>query len=330
AVVDQLLLRFRLEARTLVLRLRACERGLLIELLAAEPQLDLGELRARRLELIARFLGLAHQIGVRKLDEHGLGRDGRAGPDEDALDAALGLGGDPADLARHEHARPAHLPEHLALANSVDPERSSRDAGGRGLEPADADRDRRDDQHAHDRERRLADALSLLELWPRYVHASRLRNERASPARDHKLLVLQRFRHKLRNPWAIVVPLPNGAVPTPGTAAIRASVPTLGILRDPRPPHRARRSGLDRNDQAADGPEHRILGAAEIPHPSTFREPPARPCGDEQEGGRETGGPRGIEIEDEADRHDDLDREGRVKPGRGRLEADLRHESLDE
>src|SRR5690606_22440528 len=248
-----------------------------------EPQLDLGELRARRLELIARFLGLAHQIGVRKLDEHGLGRDGRAGPDEDALDAARGLGGAPADLARHEHARPAHLPEHLALANGVDPERSSRDAGGRGLEPADADRDRRDDQHAHDRERRLADALSLLELWPRYVHASRLRNERASPARDHKLLVLQRFRHKLRNPWAIVVPLPNGAVPTPGTAAIRASVPTPRDLArpataSPRAPLRPRsqRSG-SRWPRTPD--TRRRRNSTSIDLPSTASSPMRRRAG---------------------------------------------------
>src|SRR5690606_17290356 len=121
-------------------------------------------------------------------------------------------------------------------------------------------------------------------------------------------------------------PAPRSAGPPPRGAG--AASPR----RRSSAPHaeRPRPSSLDRHDDTADRPEHGILSAAEVPHPAPFRVSPRRPRGDEQKGGRETRRPCGEDVEDEPDRHDDLDREGGVKPGRRRLEPRLRHERFDE
>src|SRR5690606_762097 len=173
ALIDQLLVRLRLEPRALVLRLCDGELRALIELLAFQAQLHLRELGLRSLELVARLLGLAQQVGIRQLDEHRIRLDCRAWPHQDALDPAIGLRGDPADLPRRGHTGAAHLPQHLTALHVAEPERCPVDARRCRLEPADADRERREEHDTDAGEERLADPLLPLSVRSRDVHARR-------------------------------------------------------------------------------------------------------------------------------------------------------------
>ena len=162
---------FGLQPRAFVSGARRRDGRFLIELLAAQVELELRELGLRGLELVAGFLGLAHQIGIRHLGEDRVGLDDGAGTHEHALDAARRLRGDPANLARHERAGAAHLTQHLALANRIDPERVAVDTdGAAGSSRARRDRDGDEHQRGAAADRELPNAFALLVFWAWDVH----------------------------------------------------------------------------------------------------------------------------------------------------------------
>ena len=116
--------------------------GFLAEERALQLRLAVGERRLRRLDRRARAsLTACSSCGLRQLEDDRVGRDLRAGAEDDALDASLRLRVDPADVFGHERARAADLAQHRALLHRVDPDDGAIDGGRGGLQLRDAERD---------------------------------------------------------------------------------------------------------------------------------------------------------------------------------------------
>src|SRR5690606_41655922 len=98
-------------------------------------------------------------------------RVGVVGPHADALSAALGLRGDPANLPRCEDARAAHLPQHLALLDVAVPQLLAVDPRRGGLELTHADSDGHEKHDAGAREQGLSNSLTPLAFGSWNVHA---------------------------------------------------------------------------------------------------------------------------------------------------------------
>ena len=138
-VLGQLPFGFGLKAGTFVFRTRNADRSALIQALTLELQLRIGQIRFGCFERKSRLFHLLHEIGVGHFDEQRVRFDRLTRANENAFDAAAGLGGNPANLARHQFARSAHLPNHLAFAHRIDPHRRPRYRRHGRFEPGNED-----------------------------------------------------------------------------------------------------------------------------------------------------------------------------------------------
>ena len=149
ALLEETLVRLRRQIGLVEVRLDGRRGGLLVHELALEAHLHVRRLGLRGLELPLGVGRVARELGVRHLEEDGVGLHDGAWLHEETLDAAVGCGGEPANSFRlgDERSGAAHLAEHRALLDRVDPDGALLDGGRRGLQPREAEREekRRDD-----------------------------------------------------------------------------------------------------------------------------------------------------------------------------------------
>ena len=141
ALGRQLLVGVGAHAGLVELGLHPRRRRRLVHELALEADLELGVRASAARRAAARRPRPQLQLRVRQLEDHRVGLDLGAGKQHEPLDPALGLGGDPADLLGHQGAEAAHLSQHLAALDRVDPDRGPLDAGRGGLEAREAEGD---------------------------------------------------------------------------------------------------------------------------------------------------------------------------------------------
>jgi len=112
-----------------------------------------------------------NDVGIGEKEDDAVGRDGRAGAEDDFVDAALGARGDPGDFLGDEGAEAADLAEHLALGDGADPDEIAFDGGGGGFELREGDGDADEGENG---DRAVDDALLAFGLGlvgARDVHA---------------------------------------------------------------------------------------------------------------------------------------------------------------
>ena len=140
---------FHLQPRLGELRLEAGRGGFLVEQLARELRREHQQVGLGGDHLRLRFLRLLHQLGVGHLQDDAVGGDVGAGPQHDLHDLAGVLGGDPLLALGHQRALAAHLAQHLAAFDGVDPEGAALDRGSGGLEPGERQAAGAEDDDCH-------------------------------------------------------------------------------------------------------------------------------------------------------------------------------------
>jgi hypothetical protein len=122
---------------------------LLVQPLGVEPGLQAGEVGLGGAQLVLGFELLLLQLRIGELEDDGVGRHLRAGPQDDALDAALRRRGQPAPrlVDRHQRAETAHLAQHRAALHRVDPHGGAFHRRRGRLEARQHDRDAGHRQH---------------------------------------------------------------------------------------------------------------------------------------------------------------------------------------
>ena len=145
AVAEEFLLHLGAELGGFEVGLGAGGGSLGGEKLALEGHALAGQLGLGGEELGLGVGGGGDDVRVAELEDEGAGFDDGAGAEDDLVDAALGAGGDPADLLGDEGAEAADLADHGAALDGVDPHEVALDRGGRGLQlrqrDGDADQD---------------------------------------------------------------------------------------------------------------------------------------------------------------------------------------------
>ncbi len=181
ALGRQGLLRLHLQLCAFVVRAGASERHALIELLALQAHPGVRQSGARGFELEACRRSFLQKIGIGALGDHGIRLHGGSGADEDAFHARLRLHREPSDLARDQCARPAHLNEHFAPMNLVDPQHGLRDGRCGGLQARERDSCNEHQRHptAHDRE--PSGALASGQIRSMHIHGRRCCMARTRP-----------------------------------------------------------------------------------------------------------------------------------------------------
>ncbi len=94
---------------------------------------EVGEFGFGGLELGIGVGGGLLDVGIGEHEDDAVRGDDGAGAEDDLIDAALGAGGDPADLFGDEGAEAADLAEHLAAFHGVDPDEVAINRGRGGL-----------------------------------------------------------------------------------------------------------------------------------------------------------------------------------------------------
>ena len=135
------LLRDRLQARGLGVRLRLGERGAAIEALAFEFEPRGREFGAGGGDFELRGIRRALDFRIRQLDDDGVRLDGLARAHQHAVDARIHAGREPARFARLQGAGAADLALERAFLHFIEVELLAGDRGRAGLEPRDGEGD---------------------------------------------------------------------------------------------------------------------------------------------------------------------------------------------
>ena len=115
-----------------------CGGGFLVEKLAVDLDLETFEVGLSSLELIFGVEGFALENGVAELQDDAVWLNDGAGIQNLAIDARIGLRGDPADVLRDEGAEAMDFTEHGAAFYVVGPDGAFVDGGSGGTEMGDA------------------------------------------------------------------------------------------------------------------------------------------------------------------------------------------------
>ena len=151
---------FRLHLRFVVFRRNAGRDGLLLQVVVLRLDAEVLQRGFRGLDLEVRVLQLLIELRVEELEDHAVGGDRRSRVEQDAFDAPLRGGGNPADVLRHQRAGAAHFAEQRAALDGIDPERGALDAGSGRLEPREAERDEEHRQRARSPRKRSGGCVS--------------------------------------------------------------------------------------------------------------------------------------------------------------------------
>ncbi|MCY4635225.1 MAG: hypothetical protein OXG04_12105 [Acidobacteria bacterium] len=156
ALREELPVGVRLQAGRLELRFSGRKRRPLVEELALHLHLPVAVARLGRFEIQARLERGLFQLGIAQLEDHGVGCNQGARPDDYPFDGPVGGSRDPADLLRDQGAGAAHLPHHRAALHGVEVDGVAVDARRRRLQARDPHRDQGD----HDERRDAVEAVS--------------------------------------------------------------------------------------------------------------------------------------------------------------------------
>ena len=126
-----------------------------------QSRLEAGKVGLGGRELLLGLVEQLPRLRVVQLEHDRLWSDRGAGPENDALDPALGGGGNPAPgfVHRDQRSEPAYLTQHRPALDGVDPHGGALDRWSRGLQAREDDRDEPDHEQPRDSEGHLLELL---------------------------------------------------------------------------------------------------------------------------------------------------------------------------